>query len=129
MNDVFKGDVSVEFQNQQVSSRVTVDIEGSWVKASSCAAVGSKLLLGADAESTVGTGMSTFKAYSLGAATGGPNWGASLTCTNKLQTYNASAFYIVKPTVVASVLASCTPERSENRCGGVVGCRLCVGVG
>lgn len=57
----------------------------------------------------------TVKSYSVGAATGGPRWQASLTCTNKMQTYNAAAFYIFRPELVASVLATATPEKSENR--------------
>lgn len=58
---------------------------------------------------------SALKSYSVGASTGGSRWGASLTCTNKMQTYNASGYYILQPNLVGSVMAACTPETSENR--------------
>ena len=116
MNDVLKGEMSVEVTKPKMSSTATVDIEGTWVKASSCVAVGSALLVGGDVESTVGGDKQPdLKAYSVGAATGGPRWGASLTCTNKLQTFNASGYYLLNPNVIASVLAVATPEKSEHR--------------
>lgn len=116
MNDVLKGDVSVEVTKPKMSTTATVDVEGTWVKASSCVAVGTSLLVGGDVESTLGgEKQPSLKAYSVGAATGGARWGASVTCTNKLQTYNASGYYIVQPELIASVLASTTPEKSEHR--------------
>lgn len=116
MNDVLKGDVSVEMRKPKSSSRATVDVEGSWIKASSCVAV-SQFLVGGDMESSVGAGkISNLNAYSVGISKGGMKWGASLKCVNKMQTYHASGYYIVSPFVVASALASCTPETKENRC-------------
>lgn len=57
---------------------------------------------------------SAVNSYSVGAAIGGSRWSTSLTCTNKMQTYNASGYYIFQPNLVGSVLAACTPETSEN---------------
>lgn len=116
VNDVLKGEMSVEHTHPKLSTRATVDVEGSWFKTSSCFAIAPRLLVGGEANFDVaGVKETAVKAYSVGASTGGARWGASLTCTNKMQTYNASGYYILQPTMVGSVLASCTPEKSENR--------------
>eukprot|EP00752_Nemacystus_decipiens_P014796 g13172.t2 len=115
VNDVLKGEMSVEHTVPKSSSRATLDVEGAWLRTSSCVAVGSKLLVGAQGDFIVGAPKgSALKSYSVGAATGGSKWGASLTCTNKMQTYNASGYYILQPNLVGSVMAACTPETSEN---------------
>lgn len=57
---------------------------------------------------------SAMKSYSVGASTGGSTWGASLTCTNRMQTYNAAGYYFLSPKLTCAVLASATPEKSEN---------------
>lgn len=115
VNDVLKGEMSVEVTKPKMSSTATVDIEGAWVRASSCVAVGPSLLVGGDVRSTLGGDKQpALKAYSIGAATGGSRWGASLTCTNMLQTYNASGYYLLQPNMIASVLATTTPEKSEH---------------
>lgn len=57
---------------------------------------------------------SAVKSYSVGASTGGSTWGASLICTNKLQTYNAAGYYVFNPQVTGSVMATATPEKNEN---------------
>lgn len=115
MNDVLKGEMSVEHTHPKLSSRATVDVEGSWLKTSSVFAIAPRLLVGGETNfDLAGAKETAVKAYSVGASTGGARWGASLTCTNKMQTYNASGYYIIQPTMVGSVLASCTPEKSEN---------------
>ncbi|MCP6297270.1 hypothetical protein NL457_29030, partial [Klebsiella pneumoniae] len=69
------------------------------------------MLLGAQGDFTGGSRKdASLKSYSVGAATGGSKWGASLTCTNAMQTYNASGYYILQPNLLASVMAACTPE-------------------
>eukprot|EP00903_Cladosiphon_okamuranus_P020227 g18566.t2 len=115
VNDVLKGEMSVEHTGPKSSTRATLDVEGAWMRTSSCVAVGSKLLVGAQGDFIVGAPKdSALKSYSIGASTGGSRWGASLTCTNKMQTYNASGYYILQPNLVGSVMAACTPETSEN---------------
>ncbi|CAN0230079.1 unnamed protein product [Ectocarpus sp. 6 AP-2014] len=115
VNDVLKGEVSMEHTVGKSSSRATLDVEGNWMRTSTCMAVGSSLLVGAQGDFIVGAPKdSALKTYSVGAATGGSRWGASLTCTNAMQTYNASGYYILQPNLVGSVMAVTTPEKSET---------------
>ena len=50
VNDVLKGEMSVEHTAAKSSTRATLDVEGAWVRTSSCMAVGSKLLVGAQGD-------------------------------------------------------------------------------
>lgn len=54
VNDVLKGEMSVEHTVGKSSSRATLDVEGNWMSASSCVAVGSSLLVGAQGDFAVG---------------------------------------------------------------------------
>lgn len=75
---------------------------------------GGLLQVGGSVDAGLNGKSSTLQSYSVGAATGGARWGASLTCINRLQTYNASGYYLINDKVIGSVLASCTPEKSQN---------------
>lgn len=54
VNDVLKGEVSMEHTVGKSSSRATLDVEGNWMRTSSCVAVGSSLLVGAQGDFIVG---------------------------------------------------------------------------
>lgn len=54
VNDVLKGEVSMEHTVGKSSSRATLDVEGNWMRTSTCMAVGSSLLLGAQGDFIVG---------------------------------------------------------------------------
>lgn len=54
VNDVLKGEMSVEHTVGKSSSRATLDVEGNWMSTSSCVAVGSSFLVGAQGDFAVG---------------------------------------------------------------------------
>ena len=54
MNDVLKGEMSVEHTVAKSSTRATLDVEGAWARTSTCVAVGSSLLVGAQGDFLVG---------------------------------------------------------------------------
>lgn len=54
VNDVLKGEMSAEHTVGKSSSRATLDVEGNWMRTSTCMAVGSSLLVGAQGDFVVG---------------------------------------------------------------------------